>query len=115
MSADPAPKAAAAPAAAKAAAPADAKAAGAKKAAGPPACPKGQTCNAYDSKTIHYEEPFNGISAHETRIGHQEVTTQPKYIPTSIYPTTGPKTGFSQKGAEPAKKAAPATPPAPIN
>ena len=31
------------------------------------------------------------------RIGVQDVQTQPKYVPTSIYPTAGPKTGFAQR------------------
>ena len=78
---------------------------------GPPACPEGKICNKYDSKTIHYEEPFNGISAHENRIGHQDVTTAPKYVPTSIYPTTNTKTGFAQADPAPAPAApAPAAP-----
>ena len=64
-----------------------------------PACPEGAICNKYDTKTIHYEEPFNGISAHENRIGHQDTATVP-YVPTSIYPTTGTPTKFAQ--ADPA-------------
>ena len=61
-------------------------------------CPDGRICHQYDSKVIHYEEPFNGISAHEFKIGHQNTQTQPKYVPTSIYPTNGKKTGFAQNG-----------------
>jgi len=64
-----------------------------------PACPKGAICNKYDKKTIHYEEPFNGISSHEFKIGHQDTQTAPAYIPTSIYPTTNTPTKFAQ--AEP--------------
>jgi len=58
-------------------------------------CPKGKICNQYDKKKIHYEEPFNGISEHQFKIGHQNVETVP-YKQTSIYPTAGKKTGFSQ-------------------
>ena len=62
-------------------------------------CPgNGVPCNRYYSRKIHYEEPFDGISEHDmNRIGWQDVQTQPKYVPTSIYPTAGPKTGFAQK------------------
>jgi hypothetical protein len=48
----------------------------------------------WSTKTIHYEEPFNGISAHETRIGTQTVGTQPKYVPTPSFPSPV-KLGYS--------------------
>ena len=64
-------------------------------------CADGVNCNKYYTRTIHYEEPFNGISEGTHRIGIQDVATQPKYVPTSIYPTAGPKTGFAQQKTAP--------------
>ena len=65
-------------------------------------CPKGKNCNRYDIKHIQYEEPHFGISDPKVfRIGHQDTQTQPTYVPTSIYPTPGPKTGFVQKSTAP--------------
>ena len=36
-------------------------------------CPDGKNCNRYYTRTIHYEEPFGGISEHTHRIGVQDV------------------------------------------
>ena len=66
-----------------------------------PKCPEGKTCNLYDPKKIHHEEPFNGISSADIKFGHQDTqTTNPaagkKYVPTSIYPTSHDPTGFAE-------------------
>jgi len=52
----------------------------------PPATPP-VTAPQHTSKTINYEEPFNGISAPKTvKIGTQTVGTQP-YVPTPSFPS----------------------------
>lgn len=61
-------------------------------------CPKDSKvpCNKYDTRKIHHEEPFNGISSDTHTIGHQDTQTIPSYTPTSVYPIKGAKTGFVQ-------------------